>query len=55
MSEEKRCRVCKRIIVGKSTFGVCQDCTNKHGGRMLTVLGLLGTGSVAVFKFIRKK
>ena len=26
---EKKCKFCKRIIVGKSKLGICSDCVNK--------------------------
>ena len=28
---EKKCKFCKRIIVGKSKLGICSDCVNKAG------------------------
>ena len=28
---EKKCKFCKRIIVGKSKIGICSDCVNKAG------------------------
>lgn len=28
---EKKCKFCKRTIVGKSKLGICSDCVNKAG------------------------
>ena len=28
---EKKCKFCKRTIVGKSKLGICPDCVNKAG------------------------
>lgn len=41
--DEKRCWVCKRIVVGAGKFVVCPACVNKYGsGAAFVVLGVLG-------------
>ena len=32
---EKKCRACKRVIIGKSRFGLCPDCLNKYGSPVI--------------------
>ena len=39
---EKKCKFCKRIIVGKSKLGICPDCLNKVCNRAV------GIGSAVV-------
>ena len=34
---EKKCKFCKRIIVGKSKLGICSDCVNKAGKSILII------------------
>ena len=31
MAENKKCRACKRTLVGNSKMGLCPDCINKYG------------------------
>lgn len=40
MTEDKKCRVCKRTLVGDSKMGLCPDCINKYGSGGATVAGL---------------
>lgn len=35
--KEKRCWMCKRIIVGSSKLGLCPDCFNKAGSTAAAV------------------
>ncbi len=44
MENEKTCWKCKRILVGKSTLGLCPDCVNKYG----TPAAAVGTGLLLV-------
>lgn len=37
--DEKTCRRCNRILVGKSILGVCPNCVNKYG----TPVAAIGT------------
>jgi len=39
---EKKCKFCKRTIVGKSKLGICPDCVNKAGNCVV------GIGSAVV-------
>lgn len=39
---EKKCKFCKRIIVGKSKLGICPYCVNKAGNCVVRI------GSAAV-------
>ena len=39
---EKKCKFCKRTIVGKSKLGICPDCVNKAGNCVV------GMGSAVV-------
>ena len=49
--EEKKCIRCKRIIVGKSKLGLCQDCINKYGTPAAGIgVGLLLVGGRIVVK-----
>lgn len=41
--DEKICWACKRILVGKSKFGLCPDCLNTYGTPAAAV-GALGLG-----------
>ena len=58
MSEEKRCKACKRIIVGKSKIGYCPDCINKYGGRIAIGAGILASlalTATGIIKRVRKR
>lgn len=46
----KTCWACKRIIVGKSTFGLCSSCRNKGGSvvGVAVVTGLTWVGKKAL-------
>ena len=48
---EKKCKFCKRIIVGKSKLGICSDCVNKAGN---CVAGI-GSAVVSIGGAILKK
>lgn len=48
-NEEKKCLVCKRIIVGKSRIGVCPDCLNKVGSGVATVGSIVLTVGASIF------
>ena len=50
-NNEKRCRVCKRILVGDSKLGVCPDCINKYG---TPLVALTATGGLIVIGFAVK-
>ena len=39
---EKKCKFCKRTMVGKSKLGICPDCVNKAGNCVV------GIGSAVV-------
>lgn len=41
---EKNCWACKRILVGRSKFGLCPDCLNKYG----TLSSVLGMGGLTL-------
>lgn len=41
--KEKRCWMCKRIIVGSSKLGLCPDCLNKAGTAAATVGSIVVT------------
>lgn len=34
---EKKCKFCKRTIVGKSKLGICPDCVNKAGNCVVEI------------------
>lgn len=58
MNEEKRCKSCKRIIVGESKMGLCPNCINKYEGRAAFWAALAATlAAIAkgVFDIIKKK
>lgn len=58
MSEEKRCKACKRIIVGESKTGLCPDCINKYGEGAAAGVGIIGIVALiakGIIKVIRKK
>lgn len=52
-SEEKRCTVCKRIIVGKNKTGICPDCARRGKNGAVGILGTLG--SIALFILTKGK
>ena len=58
MSEEKRCKSCKRIIVGESIMGLCPNCINKYEGRAAIGVGLAATFAAiakGIFDIVKKK
>ena len=57
MSEEKRCKSCKRIIVGDSKTGLCSDCMSKYGEGAAVGVGIAAALLVAlkgVLSFVKK-
>lgn len=46
-SKDKRCKTCKRIIVGKNKTGICPKCARKGKNGAVGILGTLG--SIALF------
>lgn len=48
MSVNKKCKACKRIIVGESKFGFCQQCINKYGERLIAGGGVVLSGVIYV-------
>ena len=54
-NEEKRCKTCKRIIVGKNRTGICPDCTIKSKNAAVGILGTLGSIALFIFTKGRKK
>jgi len=57
--EEKRCKQCGAILVGKSKkIGLCSNCARKDtqtGAGILGVLALIGTSVLAIAKALVKK
>ena len=48
---EKKCKFCKRIIVGKSKLGICPDCLNKACNRVVGIgSALVSIGGAILFK-----
>ena len=43
MAENKKCRACKRTLVGDSKLGLCPDCLNKYGSPAAAVLAVGAT------------
>ena len=54
-SEEKRCKTCKRIIVGKNRMGICPDCARKGKNGAVGILGTLGSIALFIITKGRKK
>ncbi len=42
--KEKRCKTCKRIIVGESKTGICPECVRKGKGMIFMMLTSLTAG-----------
>jgi hydrogenase maturation factor len=48
---EKKCKFCKRIIVGKSKLGICPDCLNKACNRAVGIgSAVVSIGGAILFK-----
>ena len=57
MIKEKKCKFCKRIIVGDNKTGVCPVCRKKYGGAISKVgLALIGVGGLikTFYKIVKK-
>ena len=54
-SEEKRCKTCKRIILGKNRTGICPDCARKGKNGAVGILGTLGSIAIFIITKGRKK
>lgn len=49
--DEKICWACKRVITGKSTFGLCPNCVNKYGTPAACVVAIgIGVGGKKLLK-----
>ena len=58
MNEEKRCKSCKRIIVGESKMGLCPNCINKYEGRAafgVTLAATLAAIAKGIYDIVKKK
>ena len=48
---EKKCKFCKRIIVGKSKLGICPDCVNKASNCVVGIgLSVVSIGGAIFLK-----
>lgn len=52
---EKRCKTCKRIIVGENKTGICPDCARKGKNGAMGILGTLGSIALLILTKGRKK
>lgn len=57
MIKEKKCKLCKRIIVGDNKIGICPVCRKKYGGAIGIVgVGLISVGGLSktIYKIVKK-
>ena len=55
-NEEKKCRMCGKVLVGKNKLGLCSACKRKTGNVGVAAMGALALiGSTLLTVLLRKK
>ncbi len=52
-NEERKCKICGKIIVGKNKAGICSACKKKAGDTGVTVMGVLALIGGAIWTGVK--
>ena len=52
-NEERKCKICGKIIVGKKKAGICSACKKKAGDTGVTVMGVLALIGGAIWTGVK--
>lgn len=52
-TEERKCKMCGKTIVGKNKTGICSACKKKAGDTGVNALGIIGIIGTVIFTGVK--